>query len=330
MEDDREYDILTSRDGAVNRSMDRDIIRADEVEDVATPLSFSSRLLNLLPPQSPQLSHAQQESAGRDLDEDGDFAGIVQRDAASPPTLISPRQREVLESQSLIPHQSPQNYPTQRQPRVLDEDIIQIEQAEDIANTSTAMSLQHNRGHSESQNTLPYKPSAFREYPISKPRHDKQVENKDKDTIDIRIAQSEEIPARPTTPVTHSHSHSHRRGKSESQNLLEAHQQSPRLMSGNRYSAINLRYDCPENTLVAGGRESPLWSGVPQYLSKRHAEKWRDFIYDVLVALVILPFFALAGCAIWKNGKRVDADVENILAECIKIVSFQHEVQFYG
>lgn len=142
------------------------------------------------------------------------------------------------------------------------------------------------------------------------------------DTIEIEPA--------PPSPVqaTSAHSNSHSRGLSESQNLLP---NSPKNFFQYSTTTKEFRFDRPigEPNFGGtggirggfGGRDSPVWSGVPQTLRRSRREWWRGVVVDVLAVSASMPFFALAGALIWVDGERVEDGKNNVLEQCIKGVS---------
>jgi hypothetical protein len=120
----------------------------------------------------------------------------------------------------------------------------------------------------------------------------------------------------------------HRRGISESQGLLPNN-------PGNVFEYSSTRglrgWKTPE---ALGGREaelstrtrrsgriSPLWSGVPQNLSRSDSEKFGDLVVDCLAISSSLPFFALAGAMLWFDGQKFTVIRHDVLDQCAKIVS---------
>ncbi|KAH9216051.1 hypothetical protein DL95DRAFT_445589 [Leptodontidium sp. 2 PMI_412] len=140
------------------------------------------------------------------------------------------------------------------------------------------------------------------------------------DVIEIEPA-GIQSPVQDTSP----HSNSHSRGLSESQNLLP---NSPRNFFQYSTTTKEFRFDRPigepESAGIGGirggfgGRESPVWSGVPQTLRRGRKERWRSVVVDILTIAVPLPFGALAGALIYVDGERIGDDKKNILEQCIK------------
>lgn len=134
-------------------------------------------------------------------------------------------------------------------------------------------------------------------------------------------------PTIPQSPPPNSTS-LHSRGISESQNLLP---NSPKNLF--HYSTTKeIRFHGPlgepryegqgiRGGLGESGRETPVWSGVPQTLRSRRKDWWRDVVVDLLGVAVAMPFFGLAATLIYFDGERVEGDKKNILEQCIKAVS---------
>ncbi|KAF8855680.1 hypothetical protein BDZ45DRAFT_746277 [Acephala macrosclerotiorum] len=141
------------------------------------------------------------------------------------------------------------------------------------------------------------------------------LEGPEGDEIAIESADS----VSPLGPSSHSHSHS--RGLSESQNLLP---NSPKNLfeysSTTRYTfdRPDNTQDDPTSTPKINGRETPMWSGVPQSLRKSSSRRWLDAAADVLAIAASIPFFALASALIWADGEEASEDKENSLNQLIK------------
>ncbi|KAH7342643.1 hypothetical protein BKA65DRAFT_552257 [Rhexocercosporidium sp. MPI-PUGE-AT-0058] len=151
------------------------------------------------------------------------------------------------------------------------------------------------------------------------------VRESDQDELFMDVIEIE--PAGIQSPIQASspHSNSHARGLSESQNLLP---NSPKNLFQYSTTTKDFRFDRPirEPKFVGsgdirggfGGRESPVWSGVPQTLRKSRREWWRGVVVDILAITCPLPFFALAGALIWVDGERAEEGKQNVLEQCIK------------
>ncbi|KAE8446296.1 hypothetical protein EG329_012382 [Mollisiaceae sp. DMI_Dod_QoI] len=141
----------------------------------------------------------------------------------------------------------------------------------------------------------------------------RSLEGPERDRIEIERS----VVVSPTEPASHSHA----RGQSESQNLLP---NSPKNLfeysSTTRFAfdrPDNTQYD-PASTPKINGRETPMWSGVPQSLRRSKQRRWQDAAVDVLAIAASIPFFALASALIWVHGEEVGEDKENSLNQLIK------------
>jgi hypothetical protein len=138
----------------------------------------------------------------------------------------------------------------------------------------------------------------------------------DADRIVIEYAE----PVPPTTPPSHSHT----RRPSESQNLLP---NSPKNLF--EYSSTKkYTFDRPGDTQYKphsvpkiNGRESPMWSGVPQSMRKSSRRRWQDLLIDLVAIMASIPFFALASALLWVHGKQVTEGKDNTLNQLVRGVS---------
>ncbi|PVH89539.1 hypothetical protein DL98DRAFT_647287 [Cadophora sp. DSE1049] len=150
------------------------------------------------------------------------------------------------------------------------------------------------------------------------------VQENDRDELFMDVIEIEPAPPSPVQ-ATSAHSNSHSRGLSESQNLLP---NSPKNFFQYSTTTKEFRFDRPigEPKFAGtggirggfGGRDSPVWSGVPQTLRRSSREWWKGVVVDVLAVAASLPFFALAGALIWVDGEEVENGKKNVLEQCIK------------
>lgn len=125
----------------------------------------------------------------------------------------------------------------------------------------------------------------------------------------------------------------HRRGVSESQGLLPNNPNNVFEYSSTRGlrgwktpEALGGRETALSERQRRSGRISPLWSGVPQNLSRSDKERFGDLVVDGLAISSSLPFFALAGAMLWFDGKNFTAHRYDVLNQCDEIVSHDFEV----
>lgn len=145
------------------------------------------------------------------------------------------------------------------------------------------------------------------------------VQENDRDELFMDVIEIE--PAAPQSPPS-SQANSHSRGPSESQNLLP---NSPKNFFQYSTTTKAFRFDRPVGEPgiggirgESGGRDSPVWSGVPQTLRKSRREWWRCVVVDFLAIASSMTFFALAGALIWVDGEKVENSKQNVLKQCIK------------
>jgi len=125
----------------------------------------------------------------------------------------------------------------------------------------------------------------------------------------------------------------HRRGLSESQGLLPNNPNNVFEYSSTRGlrgwktpEALGGRETALSERPRRSGRISPLWSGVPQNLSRSDRERFGDLVVDGLAIASSLPFFALAGAMLWFDGKNFTAHRHDVLDQCDKIVCHDLEI----
>ncbi|KAH7419391.1 hypothetical protein BKA64DRAFT_15773 [Cadophora sp. MPI-SDFR-AT-0126] len=150
------------------------------------------------------------------------------------------------------------------------------------------------------------------------------VQENDRDELLMDVIEIEPAPPSPIQ-ATSARSNAHSRGLSESQNLLP---NSPKNFFQYSTATKEFRFDRPNGVpkfgetgginAGFGGRDSPVWSGVPQTLRKSSREWWRSVVVDVLAVAASMPFFALAGALIWVDGEEVEDGKKNVLEQCIK------------
>ncbi|KAG4438755.1 hypothetical protein IFR05_005783 [Cadophora sp. M221] len=151
------------------------------------------------------------------------------------------------------------------------------------------------------------------------------VRESDHDELFMDVIEIEPAGIQSPVQATSPHSNSHSRGLSESQNLLP---NSPKNFFQYSTTTKEFRFDRPigepKSVGIGGirggfeGRESPVWSGVPQTLRRSRREWWRGVVVDIVTIAIPLPFGALAGALIWVDGETVDDNKKNVLEQCIK------------
>src|SRR5271168_3919261 len=102
----------------------------------------------------------------------------------------------------------------------------------------------------------------------------------------------------------------HSRNQSESRHLLP----SPKNLF--EYSATS-HFRFPVESRQSDPR-FPDWSFDPQTLQRSRRQWWRDLFLDILMMVIGLPFFALAGAVIRVNGRVTGKHELNVLEQCIR------------